>query len=265
MMSVKVNSVSKKIVLFVCKPFAQFFAVALFALPVFAQQPNCQINVVTEYLEPYQVKNADGSLGGFATEIVHALFKQANCKANITVMPWARAYEVSQQQPNTLIFSIAHTPKRDQLFSWVGSIFQERLYFWGLKEKFPQPVNNIAQLRPYKVAASRQSNVAQYLADNAFNNIHQLIKEDQNMLMLYRDRVDLIVATELTLKNRAEKLTLAFDRIHKLSEVKALNNDLSIAFNRDSDPELVRHFQSAFEKIQAQGIISELKKKWQIY
>ena len=30
-----------------------------------------QIEVVTELLEPYQIENPDGTLGGFSTEIVH--------------------------------------------------------------------------------------------------------------------------------------------------------------------------------------------------
>jgi len=221
-----------------------------------------QVKVVTEYLEPYQIQNKDGSLGGFSTDVVNALFKQANSSANIHVMPWARSYEVSMTEKNVMIYSIAHTKKRDPLFQWVGKLKEERLFFWGLKTRFPLPINTLALLKGYKIAASRQSNVAEYLKENNFFNVYQLIKEDQNMLMLYKDRVDLIVATELTLRNRAEKLGLDFNQLIKIREVKELNNELSIAFNVNSDKAMVTHFQKAYIDIQKQGIIKDLKAKW---
>ena len=222
------------------------------------------IKVVTEYLEPYQIQKDDGSLGGFSTEVVQALFLQAQMQPNIIVMPWARAYEIAKKEKNVLIYSIAHTQMRSASFQWVGSLTEERLYFWGLKAKFIAPIDDIDKLKDFKVAASRFSNAAQYLIDNNFYNIYQLIKEDQNMLMLYKHRVDLIVATELTLKHRAKKLGLNFDDLRIIKEVNELNNDLSLAFNLHSDAELVTQLQQAFEEIKDQGVLERIKQKWNI-
>jgi len=220
------------------------------------------IKVVTEYLAPYQVKNADGSLGGMATEIMHSLFTQLNEEANVHVMPWARAYAMAKKNKNTLIYSIAHTPLRSDQFQWVGKIMEERLYFWGLKSKFSDQVDDIEQLKDFKVAASRYSNVAQYLIDNKFYNIHQLIKEEQNMQMLYKNRVDLIVATKLTLKNRALRLGLNFDDIHPIIEVDELNNDLCFAFSLNTDEVVVARYQNAYRQLQQRGVIDDIKYKW---
>jgi len=223
---------------------------------------NSAIRVVTEYLAPYQVKNADGSLGGMATEIMHSLFAQLNEDANVHVMPWARAYAMAKKNKNTLIYSIAHTPLRSEQFQWVGKIMEERLYFWSLKSKFIDPIDDIEQLKDFKVAASRYSNVAQYLIDNKFYNIHQLIKEDQNMMMLYKNRVDLIVATKLTLKNRALRLGLNFDDIHPIIEVNELNNDLCFAFSLNTDSVVVARYQNAYRQLQQKGVIDDIKYKW---
>lgn len=229
-----------------------------------ANSENLQINVVTELLEPYQIENQDGTLGGFSTEVIDALFKQASCHANIRVLPWARAYEVARSTPNTMIYSIAHTKARDSLFHWVGSLKKENLYFWGLKSKFPNSIDSIEQLQNEKVAASRLSNVAHYLQENHFSNIYELIKEDQNMLMLFRGRVDLIVATELTLRTRAKKLGLDFHKMKKIKEVTELNNDLSIAFSKSTNPQLVSHFKQTFNAIKHDGVIEKIKAKWNI-
>ena len=222
------------------------------------------VKVVTEYLAPYQIKNDDGSLGGFSTDVINALFDQTQDQANIHVLPWARAYEMARTEPNVMIYSIAHTSARSAQFQWVGSLKKERLYFWGLKSRFSAPVDDYNTLKHMKVAASRYSNVAEFLENETFKNIYHLIKEDQNMLMLYRQRVDLIVATELTLITRAKKLGLDFDKIIKLKEVSELNNDLCIAFNLQSSPELVQQYKEAFTKLATSGALQKLKDKWQI-
>ncbi len=223
-----------------------------------------KIQVVTEYLPPYQIENEDGTLGGFSTDVIHALFKQANREANIEVLPWARAYQIAKMDKNTMIFSIAHTLERDHQFHWIGSLFKERIFFWGLKSKFPSPIAATALLKGYRVAAARNSNSAQYLAADNFFNIYHSINEDQNIQMLFSNRIDLLIETELTLKDRAMKLGLNFDELVKIMEVDALNNDLAIAMNLNSNPQLVEHFQHSFQQLVELGTLTNIKEKWQI-
>lgn len=245
----------------VCLMCALFTSLSILASTL----PNYQIKVVTEHLPPYQIENADGTLTGFSTDVIQALFKQANSKAFIEVMPWARAYQVAKTDKNTMIFSIAHTAERDKQFNWIGSLFKERLYFWGLKSKFPSPIEAAALLKGYRIAASRNSSSAQYLAADKFFNIYYSINEDQNIQMLFRNRIDLLIETELTVKNRATRLGLNFDDMVKIMEVDELHNQLSIAMNLTSDRLIVEHFQQAFNDIATQGVIEQLKSKWQIH
>ena len=222
------------------------------------------IHVVTEYLTPYQLKKADGSLGGFSTEVVNELFKLTGDTANIQIMPWARAYTTALNQKNTLIYSIARTKTREPLFNWVGSLTTERLYFWGLKSKFEHKVNSIEQLKTKRIAASRKSNAEQYLRANNFKRIFPLVIEDQTMQMLYRDRVDLIIGTEQTFKALTTKLSLPFDKIIKVIEIPDLNVDLSIAFSLDTSPDILQRFIKAHQQLAASGKLAEIQNKWQI-
>lgn len=224
-----------------------------------------EINVVTEYLEPYQIINNDGSLGGFSTEVVNALFSITKDQANIQVMPWARAYEVGLNQPNTLIYSIARTKVRENKFKWIGALKKERLYFWGLKKHFTKTDYQVPELKNYKIAVSRHSNTAQYIIGQNFTNIYQLANERQNMDMLFKDRVDLILATQITIETRAKKLGYDFNELQKLNEVEALNNKLSIAFSLDTSPELIKKYQMAFQQLVDSGQLDKLKEKWQLY
>lgn len=224
-----------------------------------------EIKVVTEYLEPYQIRNLDGSLGGFSTDVVKALFKITKDKANIHIMPWARAYEVAIHEPNVLIYSIARTEMREQKFHWIGALKEERLYFWGLKKHFTKTDYSVSALKNFNIAVSRNSNTAQYLLSQNFSNVYQLSNERQNMNMLFIDRVDLILATQITIETRAKNLGYNFNDLQILNEVAALNTTLSIAFSLGTSPELIKTYQTAFQQLVANGQLAKLKEKWQLY
>jgi polar amino acid transport system substrate-binding protein len=233
-----------------------------YLLPTYSQAD--EINVVTEYLEPYQIQNADGSLGGFSTEVIHSLLAITNDNAKIQVMPWARAYEVALHEPNTLIYSIAHTKTRNEKFHWIGALKEERLYFWGLKKQFTKVNYKVEELKNYRIAVSRNSNSAQYITSQDFSKVYQLANERQNMDMLFIDRVDLILATQITIETRAKNLGYSFNDLQRLNEVAALNNKLSIAFSLDTPPELIKKYRKAFQQLESNGQLNKLKKKWKL-
>jgi len=247
------------------KSYLATFTLSTFLLLISFNVQSKEIKVVTEFLEPYQIKNPDGSLGGFSTDVVNALFKITKDEANIEIMPWARAYEIALHKPNTLIYSIARTEIRDKKFHWIGALKEERLYFWGLKKHYTKLDYEVSALKNYKIAVSRNSNTAQYLIAQNFANIYQLANERQNMNMLFIDRVDLILATQITIETRAKSLGYDFNKLQKLNEVPALNNKLSIAFSMGTSPKLIKQYQAAFQQLINEGQLAKLKAKWKLY
>lgn len=223
-----------------------------------------EIKVVTEYLTPYQIKNPDNSLGGFSTDIIQAIFKEAKKEPKFIVLPWARAYEVAKSEKNVLIFSIARTKEREKLFQWLGSLANERLYFWGLKTQFQTSISDEEQLKQYKIAIARYSNVDDYLINNNFKQIYKLSKEEQNIQMLFKGRADLIVSSEMTLKHKSKNLDFDFNKMIKVKEFTDLNNNLSLAINLNSDADLVHEFQLAYEAVKSRGVIESIYNKWGI-
>ena len=226
--------------------------------------PAAQIEVVTEIFPPYQIRNQDGTLGGFSIEVVNAMFKLTGDTADIQVMPWARAYSTAKKHKNTLIFTIAHTQVRDKLFQWVGRLNGEKLYIWGLKSKFTKPFTSLNQLRAYTIATSRHSNPDQYFTSQHFEKLYRLVKPNQNLGMLFTKRVDLIVSSEQSLRKRLDRMQYDFSKMIRLFEIKALNNNLGIAFNLRSDPALVKRYQQAFQKLKDDGVLDTIKAKWSV-
>ena len=85
------------------------------------------------------------------------------------------------------------------------------------------------------------------------------------MNMLFIDRVDLILATQITIETRAKSLGYDFNKLQRLNEVAALNNKLSIAFSMGTSPKLIKQYQAAFQQLVSNGKLAKLKEKWQLY
>ncbi|WP_138553254.1 substrate-binding periplasmic protein [Pseudoalteromonas rubra] len=242
----------------------KLFAVMGMVLWLFTVLPvrAATLQVVTEYLYPYQIKNEDGSLGGFMTEVVHALCQQAGDIPDIRVMPWARAYQTALTTQNVLIYSIVHTEARSPYFNWIGEVKTDPIYLWGLARRFPAQSDSLMLLKKYRVAVLRGSNVAQYLAKHQFSNLKPLSYEDQLLRMLEKDRLDLVVGTEQTIWQRATKAGMDFNTLAKVVELTELNTNLSIAFNITSDPKLVARYRDAFSTISSNGKLAGIQQKW---
>ena len=223
-----------------------------------------KICIVTEHLEPYQIQLASGELTGYAIDIVNELLAVTNSGATIQIMPWARAYNTALRKKNTLIFSMARTPYREDKFLWVGSLIIEKLYLWSLDDTLKDKIDNLEDFAPRSIATARNTNVEQYLRQIEYPSIKPVVVEEQNMKMLFSRRVDALIGSEITLKHRASTLGYDFNKMHKIMEVKVLEANLIIAFNKQSDSEVVQQYRNAFQYLINSKRIKAIKEKWQI-
>ena len=223
-----------------------------------------KIQVVTEYLTPYQMLDDSGELTGLSTEILEAMFAITGDEYEIQVLPWARAYLRALDTPNTLIYSISRTPHREPLFHWVGAIRTDRIHLWGLREKFPQPVDDVNKLKNNVVALVRSSYAEQYLRDSLFTNIYPVVSFEQSIKMLYRGRIDLILGDQVTLVPRIKKLHYDIKQLTKLAEVKEISAELSFALSLKTDNAIVKRYKNAYQTLKKSGKIAEIKRKWHL-
>ncbi len=221
-----------------------------------------KIQVVTEYLTPYQVLDDSGKLTGLSTEILEEIFNLTGDNYEVQVLPWARAYLRALDTPNTLIYSISRTPHREPLFHWIGAIRTDKIYLWGLRKKFPQPVDDIAQLKNHVVALVRSSYAEQYLRNSNFTNIYPVVTFEQSLKMLYRGRIDLILGDPVTLIPRINALKYDSSKLIKLAEVKEISADLNFAFSLKTEPNIVLRYQKAYQQLVKSGKVAAIKRKW---
>jgi len=217
-----------------------------------------KIRVITEIYSPYQKYDQQGQLVGCTIKIVKALFQITGAELTIEVMPWARAYATALTQPNTLLFSVYRTKKREPLFHWVGSMPTAPIYFWGLKENFPLPLTSLEQTKQFTFAVPKNYYSDTYLTKYNFPSIHRVTHQKQAIEMLFHRRVNLIVVDEAVMKEVTTLLGHDLSQLTKVLYNADFNLDLSITFGLNTESQVVKRYQDAYKILENKGIVNEI-------
>lgn len=220
-----------------------------------------ELTAYTEEWAPYNYTEGN-AIKGIATDVLNAACAEAKIDCRIVVVPWARAYSTVVNTPNTLIYTIARTAARDSEFVWVGPLLPRTVWVYGragLATRVRE-ARHLAQLRIGVVRddASGPDLLAAGVPASA------LVEDSSNasVLRMYkRAMVDAVVDTEVgmawNLRSAAMPANSA-TRLVKLSDGGAYY----FAFNRQSDPQLVRSLQHAFDKVKHDGTFEAIRKKY---
>jgi polar amino acid transport system substrate-binding protein len=224
------------------------------------------LRIVTEELPPYNMTQ-DGQVTGMSTEVVQAILKEIGIEASIQPMPWARAYELALNESNVLIYSIARTPAREDLFHWVGAIAPTQWYIYSLAER-PIKLNSLDDARGHQIATVNQDVGEQYLVAKGFRigeELQSSTKYEHNYRKLKVDHVELWISNELNAlyltRQNGEDPEKVLIRSLPLPALTS-QEGLSMAFSRGTPTETVEKFRSGLETIRSNGIYDAIMRKW---
>lgn len=209
----------------------------------------CGLQVLTEDLPPYQVVHQQQVVGGSAYLQVEAILRSAGLPCRTEVQPWARAFELARTEPNTLIYSVARLPARENLFIWLAPLINADYRYYSADS---------AVIEQIQQGKSPQDFVAVAVAGSMIDSTLQQIGfvPDQNLI-----QVKDINAQWKMLRIRRAQLTLAFAPDFKaLADPKVGQTQfyasrqvvrqiqLYLAAHPQTDPGLIRQLQTAIEQ-----------------
>ncbi len=234
----------------------------LFFIPYsFAETENNEVRFITEGFAPYQIVDNSGHLvGGFSYALIKSLTERVAIQAKFEVMPWARAYKTVLSEPNTFLFSVIRSRKREGRFLWVGKIKQVHFHFYGLADLTPIDPSKPESLFLHTVAAVRGSIELEFLKQMGFRAGKNLIvteNYDAAWRMLKINRAQLVYGDEFEVESVANLFGVSTDQ---LSIKHTLNQslDLYLVANRNSSRVLVKKMQDEFSQLIREGVIDEL-------
>lgn len=225
-----------------------------------AVAPAQKITVVTEEYPPFNYSEG-GRITGFSTEVVEEVLKRARLEFDLGIYPWARAYQMAQEAPNVLIYSIGRNDKREALFQWVDVIAPYDVYLFRLKSRTDIKVTDMASLRRYKVGAVRDDVRAQFLEAEGIKA--DLVTDDGvNVKKLSGQRIDMFPIDELAMVALYKREGVDPNTLVKVMKLDRLSSGLYMAFSRQTPEDLVNRCRVALAEMKKDGSFERLRAKY---
>jgi len=225
----------------------------MFSTQALSQQP--VIKVVTE--DAYPLQYIDGNeIKGPAYQLVKKVLERAKIDYELKVLPWARAYALASFQPNTLIFSIARTPQRENSFHWVGVLMDLNYYLYGLSKNFPNDQYSLEDLRSKKIGSIIESATYQHLKSNGFINLYSVTSPKQNYEKLLNERIDLFPANVASFKASCMKFQQDCRNIVPIAPIGLPPSQLYFALSKTTESEVLNQIEQAYSDLLMENAIS---------
>ena len=230
-----------------------FLAILLFLFSSlsFAQQ---KLTFVTERWVPFNYLEKK-QIVGISTELVKASLEHAGFNYDMQLLPWQRAYRLTLKNPNHFLFTTNRTRARENLFKWVGPLYNQDVSFYRLKNKKHIKVNKLGELRNYTIGVSRGGSIEGYLKEIGYienQDYFTYFNEKQGEKMLLSGHIDLIPGSQF---NLAHKRMLAEDSSLQLVKAFTLTDTgYYIAANINTDDEIINRLQDSLEHLIKNGL-----------
>lgn len=161
------------------------------------------LNILTEEYPPYNFKK-DGAVAGASTEQVEMILKEAGIGYTIDLLPWARAYALTQSQAATCVYTTGHSDERDAAFKWVEPLLVDRMIMVRKAGSKAAPAN-INEAKGFVVGTQRGDFSEEFLKRNKFPMVDVAADLDLTFKKLMAGRIDMMMTSEKTFETmRAE-------------------------------------------------------------
>ena len=220
-----------------------------------------KVTVVTEEYPPYNYLDASKKITGISSDVVEEVLKRAKLDYQLGIYPWARAYQMAQDGPNVLIYSIGRSDKREALFKWVDVIAPYDVYLYRLKSRNDVNVTDLASAKTYKIGGVREDVRAQFLEKEGAK-LDIATDDSTNVKKLAAGRIDLMPIDEMGMVALYKREGLDPASVVKTIKLDALSAGLYMAFSKQTPDEVVNRSKAALAEMRKDGTLEKIKAKY---
>ena len=203
--------------------------------------------IIASIFPPYSYEE-NGEIKGFAVEAIRKMFTQMKISPEIEIYPWARALSMVKNTPNSLLFSVARSDDREEMFKWLGTVIDFDVHIYRKANRSDIVINSLEDLRKYSFAGLKNDIKTGYL--NKWGvDVDEEAKEEYTVRMLNAGRIDLIASDKNAMNFRLEKM--GFDRKDFITvlELSQLSKPLYLVANPNTADRIVDEFRRAIESV----------------
>lgn len=207
-------------------------------------------NIMAEALPPFNFEQ-NGIVHGISVDaLIRIMEKVGNPieRSSIAVVPWARGYKIVQEEPGSVLFSMARTEERDPLFKWVGPITDLTLGLIAPKEE-QIVINALEDAKAYKIGTVRDGAPEQLVISGGIEEslLDRISDPGLNIKKLQAGRIDMFafnVPTTFYLMLQMGLDPGDYEVVYTLKET-----GLYFAFHKATADELIARLNTALQEL----------------
>ena len=216
---------------------------------------------MTEELPPFNFQK-HGNIMGICTDILLRIMEKSGMPVNrgdIELVPWARGYRTVLEEPGTMLFSMARTPERENLFRWVGPVTAFHTALIAPKNKHIL-IKSFEDMKKYSIGVIRDSAPEQMLIKGGIDpeKLDRIARADLNIRKLTEGRIELMAFNFQTACYMMKEMGLNPNDYEVVYELKKV--ELYFAFHKDTDEKFIADLNQALEEMKKPG--AEGKSEW---
>ena len=203
---------------------------------------------------------SDGRLTGSGVAIVREILGRLDQPDTIQVVPWARGYSLMQTESNVVLFAMARTDEREDLFQWVGPMHRARTGFYALKSRGLR-FDTIDDIRRDTTIAIYKDDVReQILRAQGFTDLDSSKSPVGCVKKLASGRVDLWFFDDLGMPGVARQADVDPESLERVFTFREY--DGYIAMSRGTPQSTVESWQRVLDQMKRDGSFRSLSAQW---
>ncbi|MDC0336221.1 transporter substrate-binding domain-containing protein [Pseudodesulfovibrio sp.] len=218
------------------------------AVPSHAQSLD-DLTYMTEEYYPFNYEE-NGEVTGISVEILHLTLQEIGMQPrHLELLPWARGYDRVQHEENTVLFSMARTKEREDLFQWAGPIMVVKFVLIAKKDRNIN-IESMDDIKGYSIGTVRED-VADALLDDykATARVEAVADMKHNIDKLMDNRLDMVAYEERSWQKIVSRNDLSTDDFKTVFILK--ETPVHYAFHKYVDQKLINEFQQALDTVKA--------------
>jgi len=217
----------------------------------------------TENLAPLNYQDEAGPQG-FSVELLRQMAGAAGMPLALHVLPWARAVQMAEAEPASVLFSLTRTPEREAQFQWVGPIAQRRILIYKLASRSDLRLAQLSDLGDMRIGVSRDSAADRTLQAAGLKPGVQLehgLDDATNLRKLLAGRMEFIVLLDWAAAWNMRQLKLPYATLQPVME-QDVTRSYWYGLRPDADPVQVRRLQAELDAIKRDGRYERLRQRY---
>ncbi len=213
------------------------------------------VTIVTEEYPPYSYTTETGEIAGLSTAQVRRALQHLDVQLPIKSYPWARSYDMAQNDPNVLIYPLVFTEERRDKFKWIHPVTPTRTYLYCLASRKDIRLNSLEDAKKYRIGIINGYFDGEYLLRKGFEIDRHLEVSSNSEVSLekfFNGRYDLWIADNVYADYILQKQGHSMQELREVYYIKDLDLLMYLAASPQTSDEIVDQFRRALviDKVQ---------------